>query len=116
MAEIQRRYADHLYNKHDYDGAMAQYVATIGQLEPSYVIKKFLDAQRIHNLTTYLEELHAQVKQGKRERHLLGAALLHAGQILHFCMSLIPRADCGCTRCTKETAIMRHACLGQHSD
>ena len=65
VAEIQRRYADHLYNKHDYDGAMAQYVATIGQLEPSYVIKKFLDAQRIHNLTTYLEELHAQVKEGE---------------------------------------------------
>lgn len=27
-------------------------------LEPSYVIKQFLDAQRIHNLTLYLEKLH----------------------------------------------------------
>lgn len=60
-AEIQRRYADHLYSKHDYDGAMTQYVATIGHLEPSYVIRKFLDAQRIHNLTSYLEQLHEQV-------------------------------------------------------
>lgn len=59
-AEIQRRYADHLYSKHDYDGAMTQYVATIGQLEPSYVIRKFLDAQRIYNLTSYLEQLHEQ--------------------------------------------------------
>ena len=59
--EIQRRYADHLYSKHDYDGAMTQYVSTIGYLEPSYVIRKFLDAQRIHNLTSYLEQLHEQV-------------------------------------------------------
>jgi hypothetical protein len=27
-------------------------------VEPSYVIRKFLDAARIHNLTTYLEALH----------------------------------------------------------
>lgn len=60
MAEIRRRYGDHLYAKHDYDAAMAQYVATIGFMEPSYVIRKFLDAQRIHNLTSYLEELHVQ--------------------------------------------------------
>ena len=64
MAEIQRRYGDHLYAKHDYDGAVAQYGATIGCLEPSYVIRKFLDAQRIHNLTAYLEALHAKVGQG----------------------------------------------------
>ena len=61
MAEIQRRYGDHLYAKHDYDGAVGQYGATIGCLEPSYVIRKFLDAQRIHNLTAYLEALHAKV-------------------------------------------------------
>jgi hypothetical protein len=29
-------------------------------LEPSYVIRKFLDAQRIHNLTAYLQTLHRQ--------------------------------------------------------
>ncbi|RHX98980.1 hypothetical protein DYB36_014177, partial [Aphanomyces astaci] len=29
-------------------------------VEPSYVIRQFLDAQRIHNLTTYLEALHAK--------------------------------------------------------
>ena len=62
VAEIRRRYGDHLYAKHDYDAAMAQYVATIGFMEPSYVIRKFLDAQRIHNLTSYLEELHSQAR------------------------------------------------------
>ena len=40
---------------------MTQYVSTIGYLEASYVIRKFLDAQRIHNLTSYLEQLHEQV-------------------------------------------------------
>ncbi|KAG0579722.1 hypothetical protein KC19_4G119500 [Ceratodon purpureus] len=57
-AEVMRKYGDYLYGKQNYDEAMAQYIRTIGQLEPSYVIQKFLDAQRIHNLTYYLEKLH----------------------------------------------------------
>ncbi|KAI8830843.1 hypothetical protein BC829DRAFT_437924 [Chytridium lagenaria] len=36
----------------DFDAAVAQYTHTIGSLEASYVIRKFLDAQRIHNLTS----------------------------------------------------------------
>ncbi|TKY89951.1 hypothetical protein EX895_001249 [Sporisorium graminicola] len=60
MGDIYQRYGDHLYNKGDYDGAMAQYVKTIGHTQPSFVIRRFLDAQRIKNLTTYLQELHAQ--------------------------------------------------------
>mmetsp|Transcript_31850 Transcript_31850/g.83140 ORF Transcript_31850/g.83140 Transcript_31850/m.83140 type:complete len:1035 (-) Transcript_31850:100-3204(-) len=58
VIDIYRKYGDHLYNKGDYDTAIEQYCRTIGRLEPSYVIRKFLDAQRIHNLTYYLEELH----------------------------------------------------------
>ena len=50
-----RQYGDHLYSKRDYEGAIVQYIKTIGRLEPSYVIRKFLDAQRIHNLTAYLQ-------------------------------------------------------------
>ena len=34
---------------------MTQYLETLACLEPSYVIRRFLDAQRIHNLTCYLE-------------------------------------------------------------
>ncbi|KAN0061118.1 Vacuolar protein sorting-associated protein 11 [Thecaphora frezii] len=60
MADIFQRYGDHLYNKGDFEGAMAQYVKTIGHTQPSFVIRKFLDAQRIANLTTYLQELHAR--------------------------------------------------------
>ncbi|KAK9842420.1 hypothetical protein WJX84_001767 [Apatococcus fuscideae] len=58
VARIQQRYGDHLHARGDYDGAMSQYMATMGHLEASYVIRKFLDAQRIHNLTAYLEQLH----------------------------------------------------------
>lgn len=58
IADIYRGYGDHLYTKGDFDGAISQYLKTIGTLEPSYVIQKFLDAQRIHNLTNYLQALH----------------------------------------------------------
>lgn len=64
IVDIFREYGDHLYDKGDYDRAIEQYIKTIGTkgqsgtLEPSYVIKQFLDAQRIHNLTSYLEKLH----------------------------------------------------------
>lgn len=60
LADIFRQYGDHLYSKGDYEGAMQQYLRTVGKLEASYVIRKFLDAQRIGNLTEYLQELHRQ--------------------------------------------------------
>ncbi|KAK8588539.1 hypothetical protein V6N12_022969 [Hibiscus sabdariffa] len=70
-AEVLRKYGDHLYSKQDYDEAMAQYILTIGHLEPSYVIQKFLDAQRIYNLTNYLESLHEKGFASKDHTTLL---------------------------------------------
>lgn len=70
-AEVLRKYGDHLYVKQDYDEAMAQYINTIGHLEPSYVIQKFLDAQRIYNLTNYLEKLHEKGLASKDHTTLL---------------------------------------------
>ncbi|CAK9315518.1 unnamed protein product [Citrullus colocynthis] len=70
-AEVLRKYGDHLYSKQDYDEAMAQYIHTIGHLEPSYVIQKFLDAQRIYNLTNYLENLHEKGLASKDHTTLL---------------------------------------------
>ncbi|KAG8642183.1 vacuolar protein-sorting-associated protein 11 homolog [Manihot esculenta] len=70
-AEVLRKYGDHLYSKQDYDEAMAQYINTIGHLEPSYVIQKFLDAQRIYNLTNYLENLHKKGLASKDHTTLL---------------------------------------------
>ncbi|MCJ1311962.1 hypothetical protein MMC25_005636 [Agyrium rufum] len=59
---ILRRYGDYLYQKGDFDTAMQQYLKAINNTEPSQVIRKFLDTQRIHNLIEYLEELHGQDK------------------------------------------------------
>lgn len=70
-AEVLRKYGDHLYGKQDYDEAMSQYIHTIGHLEPSYVIQKFLDAQRIYNLTNYLEKLHERGLASKDHTTLL---------------------------------------------
>lgn len=70
-AEVLRKYGDHLYSKQDFDEAMAQYIHTIGHLEPSYVIQKFLDAQRIYNLTNYLEKLHEKGLASKDHTTLL---------------------------------------------
>eukprot|EP01061_Rhynchopus_euleeides_P009972 TRINITY_DN19296_c0_g1_i1.p1 TRINITY_DN19296_c0_g1~~TRINITY_DN19296_c0_g1_i1.p1 ORF type:complete len:1011 (+),score=444.11 TRINITY_DN19296_c0_g1_i1:59-3034(+) len=58
VMDIYLRYGDYLYQRTDYSRAVQQYIATIGYKEPSYVIRKFLDAQQIHNLTKYLERLH----------------------------------------------------------
>lgn len=41
VADIHRQYGDYLYSsKSDYDGAMAQYIKTMGWIQPSYVIRK----------------------------------------------------------------------------
>lgn len=58
IMDIHRMHGDYLYTQGDYDRAIEEYTLTIGQIEPSYVIRRFLDAQRIHNLTSYLEALH----------------------------------------------------------
>ena len=49
------RYGDYLYEQGEYDDAVKEYVKTIGVIEPSYVIRRFLDAHRLPNLTEYLE-------------------------------------------------------------
>ncbi|KAK4049678.1 Vacuolar protein sorting-associated protein 11 [Microbotryomycetes sp. JL201] len=59
IAEIQRRYGDFLYGKGDFEGAIGCYIKTVGTVQPSYVIRKFLHAQRLSHLTSYLQELHS---------------------------------------------------------
>lgn len=58
VMQIRKQSADHKKDKGDYAGAMRDYLQTIGYVEPSYVIRQFLDAQRISHLTEYLESLH----------------------------------------------------------
>lgn len=71
LVEIYQAYASHLYGKGSYNEAIAQYIKTIGALEPSYVIRKFLDSQRIHNLTAYLQALHEKELADKHHTTLL---------------------------------------------
>nr|CAD7456680.1 unnamed protein product [Timema tahoe] len=58
LVDMFRQYGDHLYTKGDHTAAVDQYIKTIGKLEPSYVIRKYLDSQHIDQLTTYLQALH----------------------------------------------------------
>ncbi|CAG9857975.1 unnamed protein product [Phyllotreta striolata] len=58
LVNIFKQYGDHLCDKSDFSGAIEQYIKTIGKLEPSYVIRKFLDSQHIEKLTMYLQALH----------------------------------------------------------
>lgn len=62
VADVYRRYGEYLYARSDYDGAMQQFVKTIGVVSPSFVIRLFLDAQRLPYLTHYLEVLHQRGK------------------------------------------------------
>ncbi|KAK0634333.1 hypothetical protein B0T17DRAFT_566796 [Bombardia bombarda] len=68
---IFRKYGDYLYQKGNYDEAMTQYIKAIDSTEPSQVIRKFLDTQRIHNLIEYLEELHEHHKATQDHTTLL---------------------------------------------
>ena len=58
VGDIYRRYGDHMYDKRDFGGAVAQFIKTVGIVSPSYVIRKFLEAQRLPYLASYLQALH----------------------------------------------------------
>ena len=58
VSGIQKLWGDYLYSRGEFEAAMSQYLDTLGHLEPSYVIRRYLDAQRTSNLTLYLESLH----------------------------------------------------------
>jgi ATP adenylyltransferase/5',5'''-P-1,P-4-tetraphosphate phosphorylase II len=70
LAEISRLHGYLLYNKNDFSGAIKQYILTLGHIEPSYVIRRFLDVSQIEFLIEYLENIHAK-KIAKREHTAL---------------------------------------------
>jgi len=55
-----QRHAEHLFRKGDFAAAMDQYMYTIGSLEPSHVIFRYIEAPKIPLLVKYLEELRAR--------------------------------------------------------
>jgi vacuolar protein sorting-associated protein 11 len=60
ITALYRRFAEHLYRKGDFGAAMEQYIHTIGSLETSHVIFRYLDAPKIPLLVKYLERLRAR--------------------------------------------------------
>lgn len=57
---LYRKYAEYLYRKGDFSAAMDQYILTIGSLESSHVIFRYLDAPKIPLVVKYLEALRAR--------------------------------------------------------
>ena len=71
LAEISRLHGDLLYNKSDFEGAIKQYILTLGYVEASYVIRRFLDVSQIEYLIQYLESIHDKHLAKKEHTALL---------------------------------------------
>eukprot|EP00435_Cladocopium_sp_Y103_P060326 s1285_g22.t1 len=66
-AEIYRQHGDALFEKRAYDQALQIYSKTVElglPLEPSYVVERYLDAQRIGHVAQYLKKLHEKASCG----------------------------------------------------
>jgi vacuolar protein sorting-associated protein 11 len=57
---IVAKYADFLFSRGEYDVAMENYLRSIHEINPSEIIRKYLDVQRISNLVQILEKLHEE--------------------------------------------------------
>lgn len=71
LAEISRLHGDLLYNKSDYESSIKQYILTLGYVEASYVIRRFLDVSQIEYLIQYLESIHEKHLAKKEHTALL---------------------------------------------
>jgi hypothetical protein len=58
VADIHKRYGDHLFSKGEFNRAVDQYLRTVGIVEPSYVLRKFLDENHLPHMIRYLQRLH----------------------------------------------------------
>jgi hypothetical protein len=81
VINLYRQYAEHLYRKGDFEASMDQYIYTIGSLEPSYVIFRFLDAPKIPILVKYLEHYLARSKNTNRS----SVNVTHMTELLRTC-------------------------------
>lgn len=65
IAEINQRHGDHIFAKSNYQKAIEQYIMTIGYVDPSIIIQKFLDGSKLEYLIHYLEVLLDKDKKFK---------------------------------------------------
>lgn len=80
LVHLFRQYGDHLLRAGDVDGAVSQYVRTIGTLEPSYVVRRLLQGQRLRPLSVYLEQLHRRHVATRQHTELLISCLARLGE------------------------------------
>ncbi|OHT09004.1 hypothetical protein TRFO_22245 [Tritrichomonas foetus] len=71
ISEIHRQRGDSCQEKRQFQEAINEYKMTIGFLEPSYVITRFIDPQHAEYLVDYLEELYRKGKVTKEHTTLL---------------------------------------------
>lgn len=80
LKAIYAKYGDYLYGKGDYENAIHQYKDTIGMLEPSYVMKRYLEGTKIKELCIYLECLHDAKKDNEHQTKILMNAYAKRGE------------------------------------
>ncbi|CAP23608.1 Protein CBG03015 [Caenorhabditis briggsae] len=80
LKSIHAKYGDYLYNKGDHENAIHQYKETIGMLEPSYVMKRYLNSAKIKELCIYLEYLHDAKKDNEHQTKILMNAYAKQGE------------------------------------
>jgi len=81
ITALYRSHAEYLYRKGDFSAAMDQYVYTIGSLEPSHVIFRYLDAAKIPLLAKYLEELRSRKLATPKQNELLRTCYLKLNDV-----------------------------------
>jgi tetratricopeptide (TPR) repeat protein len=65
-ADIHRKKGDLHYGQSQFDEAIAEYIETLGSLEPSYVIQKFVEPHHAERLMRYLIELQRRDRATKQ--------------------------------------------------
>jgi hypothetical protein len=81
IVTLYRRYAEHLFKKGDFSAAIEQYIQTIGSLESSHVIFRFLDAPKIFLAVKYLNSLRTAGLSSSVHDQLLRTCYLKLGDI-----------------------------------
>ncbi|KAG9309131.1 hypothetical protein JVU11DRAFT_10838 [Chiua virens] len=79
--DVHRHYGDYLCEKGDYEGAMKEYLQTIGDVRESYVVRKFLTANLTPLLMLYLQELHTHGLANAEHTTLLLNTYAKAGNV-----------------------------------
>jgi len=81
ITALYRQHAEHLYRKGDFAAAMDQYILTIGSLESSHVIFRYLDAPKISLAVKYLESLRSAGLASGVHDELLRTCYLKLGDV-----------------------------------